>query len=135
MSVLEWNESLAIDHDVMDDTHKAFVDLLNRLGEAPDDRVLGVIDEFIEHTVEHFAQEERWMTDLTFPPLHCHTNEHQGVLEIAREVRTRVANGEARFGKVLAQAVAEWFENHAASMDTVLSMYMKEHGYTPTVGA
>ncbi|MFO1319625.1 MAG: hemerythrin domain-containing protein [Burkholderiales bacterium] len=135
MTVMEWNESLAIDHDVMDDTHKEFVDLLNKLGDAPDDQVLGVIDEFIEHTVAHFAQEERWMTDMTFPPLHCHTNEHQGVLEIAKEVRGRVANGETRFGRVLAQAVAEWFENHAASMDTVLSLYMKEQGYTPTVGA
>lgn len=135
MPVLEWNESLAIDHDVMDDTHKAFVDLLNKLADSPEDQILGVIDEFIAHTKEHFAQEERWMQSLEFPPLHCHTNEHQGVLEITNEVRTRVANGEARFGRVLAQAVAEWFENHAASMDTVLSMYMKEHGYTPTVGA
>lgn len=135
MPIMEWTEALAIDRDVMDDTHQAFVALLNRLGDATDGEVLAVVEEFLAHTEEHFAQEQRWMQDLAFPPLHCHVNEHEGVLQIAREVRNRVANGETRFGRVLAQAVAEWFETHAASMDTVLSLYMKEHGYTPTVGA
>jgi hypothetical protein len=32
---------------------------------------------------------------------------------------------------VLARAVAEWFSNHAASMDNVLALYMKEVGYKP----
>lgn len=135
MPVFAWTDQLAIDQGVMDDTHKEFVDLLNRVADAPEGEILAVIDEFIEHTRQHFAQEERWMESLQFPPLHCHRNEHEGVLQIAGEVRNRVANGEYRFGKVLAEAVYEWFENHAASMDTVLSMYMKEHEYTPTVGA
>jgi hemerythrin len=33
-----------------------------------------------------------------------------------------------------ALGVAQWFENHAASMDAVLALYMKEHGYAPTPG-
>lgn len=75
------------------------------------------------------------MQELAFPPLSCHTDEHGSVLEIAREVRKRAAAGETGFGRVLAQGVAEWFANHAASMDTVLAMYMKEKDYEPTKGA
>ena len=135
MAVIEWKDQLAIDQGIMDDTHREFVDLLMRVANAPDENMASVIDEFIHHTEDHFAQEERWMESLEFPPLSCHRNEHQGVLQIAHEVRSRVANGETRFGKVLAEAVFEWFENHAASMDTVLSMYMKDRGFTPTPGA
>lgn len=57
--------------------------------------------------------------------------EHDGVMEIAREVRKRAAAGETGFGRVLAQAVAQWFADHAASMDNVLALYMKEVGYEP----
>ena len=135
MTIMEWNDTLAVDGGVMDDTHKEFVELLNKLGEVEGDAVLPAIDEFIAHTEEHFLQEQRWMQEIPFPPIHCHVNEHNGVLDICREVRTRVANGETRYSKVLAQAIGEWFKTHASSMDTVLAMVMKEQGYAATRGA
>ncbi len=131
MPVMEWNESLMLDRGVMDETHEEFVELLNRLADAPEDRMLAVLDEFIAHTEAHFAQEQRWMESVAFPPLHCHVSEHDGVMQIAREVRCRAMAGETRFGRVLAEAVAEWFANHAASMDAVLALYMKERGFEP----
>lgn len=135
MSVMEWNESLVLGQGLMDETHREFIELLNRVAAAPDQEVLAVLDEFIRHTEAHFAQEQLWMEQMTYPPLTCHVREHDGVLETAREVRRRVAAGETRFGQVLARAVAEWFSNHAASMDNVLAMYMKEVGYKPEEAA
>lgn len=131
MPVMEWNESLTLDRGVMDETHREFVELLNRLADAPGNQLLGVLDEFIAHSEGHFAQEQRWMEQMTYPPLECHVREHDGVMEIAHAVRARVAAGEMRFGPVLAKAVAEWFSNHAASMDNVLALYMKEKGFEP----
>ena len=131
MPVMEWNESLVLDSGVMDETHREFIELLNQLADAPDEKMLAVLDEFIVHTEEHFAQEQRWMEQMTYPPLTCHVREHDGVLETAHEVRRRVAAGETRFGQVLARAVAEWFCNHAVSMDNVLALYMKEKGFEP----
>lgn len=131
MSVMEWNESLVLGQGLMDETHREFIELLNRVAAAPDQEMLAVLDEFIRHTEAHFAQEQLWMEQMTYPPLTCHVREHDGVLETAHEVRRRVAAGEPRFGQVLARAVAEWFSNHAASMDNVLALYMKEVGYKP----
>lgn len=131
MPVMEWDDNLVLDRGIMDDTHRKFIGLLNRLADAPDDEMLAVLDEFIVHTEAHFAQEQRWMEQMSFPPTECHVREHDGVLEIAREVRNRAAAGETGFGRVLAQAVAQWFANHAASMDNVLALYMKEKGFEP----
>ena len=128
---MEWNETLVLDQRLMDETHREFIELLNGLADAPDEKMLAVLDEFIRHTEEHFAQEQRWMEQMTYAPLTCHVREHDGVLETAYEVRRRVAAGETRFGHVLARAVAEWFSNHAASMDNVLALYMKEKGFEP----
>lgn len=131
MPVMEWNDALVLDKGIMDETHREFIDLLNRLADVADDEMLAVLDEFIAHTQEHFAQEQQWMEQLAFPPLACHAREHEGVLETAHEVRRRALAGETRFGRVLAKAVAEWFATHAASMDHVLALYMKEKGYIP----
>ena len=131
MPVMEWNQNLVIDQGIMDETHREFIELLNRVADAPEESMLAALDEFIRHSEEHFAQEQRWMEQMTYPPLTCHVKEHDGVLETAHEVRRRVAAGEMRFGQVLARAVAEWFSNHAASMDNVLALYMKEVGYKP----
>jgi len=129
--LLAWSDELAIGHAIMDDTHREFVDLLNRVGVAADAGVLAALDEFIAHTQDHFGQEERWMEATGFPPLGCHKGEHEKVLETVLEVRKRVAAGDPRLGRMLAEALAEWFPQHAASMDAVLAMYMEQTGYRP----
>ena len=134
MPLIEWDEALVLDGGVIDDTHKEFVDLLNRMHEAPDGELLDILDQFIAHSEAHFGQEQRWMEELEFPPLSCHVREHEGVMEIVREVRRRAAAGDMGYGKILAQGVAEWFANHATSMDLVLARYIKERGYVPTAG-
>lgn len=131
MPVMTWDAALMLDQSVMDQTHEEFAALLNRLADASDSDVAAVLDEFIAHTQVHFAQEEQWMEQMAFPPLHCHQGEHQGVLEIAQEVQRRVAAGEVRLVKVLAQATAEWFANHAVTMDAMLATYMKQIDFQP----
>ena len=129
--LLEWSDGLVLGEATMDETHREFVDLLNRVVAAPESELLAGLDEFITHTEAHFGQEERWMQEFAFPPLHCHQGEHSNVLEIMREVRKRVAAGETHLGRTLAEAIAEWFPQHAGSMDAVLSLYMKQIGYLP----
>lgn len=129
--LIEWSDQLVLGQDVMDDTHREFVVQLNRIGAATDDAMLAAIDEFIVHTESHFGEEERWMNEFAFPPRGCHGGEHEKVLETVREVRRRVEAGDYRIGRTLAEALAEWFPQHALSMDTVLAMYMKQIGYAP----
>jgi len=126
MPVTQWTSTLALDHAEMDKTHQEFVDLLNRVADAEDAELVPELDALIAHTEAHFAQEQKWMEAAAFPPLHCHVQEHEGVLEITREVRKRVAGGETHLAAVLAKAVAEWFAHHAASMDLVLAMFLKQ---------
>jgi hemerythrin-like metal-binding protein len=133
--LLAWSDQLAIGQAVMDETHREFVEQLNRVGEAPDDGVLAALDDFIAHTEVHFSQEEQWMDALAFPPRGCHRDEHEKIMETVREVRSRVAAGDVRLGRTLAEALAEWFPQHATSMDAILALYMNETGYVPPSGA
>ena len=101
MALMEWTENLELGVDRMDETHREFVAQLNALHAAPQDEFLPMLDAFIEHTVEHFAQEQHWMSEMEFPPMHCHLREHEGVLDIMREVRRMVSEGKTQVGPVL----------------------------------
>ena len=91
MNVIDFSPSLNLDNPQIDDTHREFADLLNKVGNAPDSELITALDELIAHSEAHFALEQQWMEGGNFPPAHCHVREHEGVLEISREVRNRVA--------------------------------------------
>lgn len=138
MTPLAWTPALELRQPRMDATHREFVDLLAEVAQAlpnaPADAGRA-LDRLIEHTVEHFAQEERWMSALGFQPDNCHSTQHTQVLEVMREVRRRSAAAddlEARaLLEPLAEGLAQWFPMHAQMMDAALAMVMAEAGFDP----
>lgn len=130
MAHLTWNPDLELGVARMDATHREFVDLLAALADAPDDGFADVLDRMIEHTVEHFGQEDRWMEQSGFGRL-CHLAEHQKVLDVMRQVRERVVTGDFELGRKLAFELGRWFEHHASTMDTMLVSHMVEVGFDP----
>lgn len=135
MSALVWSNEYQLGLAPMDETHREFVDLVNRITAAGDAGLLGGLDELILHTDEHFAQEDRWMRESGFPPVHCHQTEHQRVLEVMRDVRGHVAAGDLALGRNLLAELPAWFDNHAATMDTALAWHVQTTGYRATAGA
>jgi hemerythrin-like metal-binding protein len=130
---VQWSDTYLLGVEQMDTTHREFIVLLNEVVDAADEQVLAALDRFIAHTVEHFAQEDRWMTDTNFPPLHCHTAEHQNVLGIMREVRGMVADGKTEIGRVLAREMGPWFDIHANTMDAALASWLRGKAFEPEV--
>ena len=50
-----------------------------------------------------------------------------GVLEVMREVRGYLQQGNYEVGRVLARELATWFKSHAATMDAMLAQVLKAH--------
>jgi hemerythrin-like metal-binding protein len=128
MSRIEWSEALVLGVDAMDDTHRAFIRHLDALAEAEAAEMLKVFDALYAHTVAHFEQEQRWMQQMPFPPIHCHAAEHEGVLDVMREVREHLENAHYEVGRVLAHELAGWFKDHAATMDAMLAQLLQARG-------
>ena len=131
MALVEWSDALVLGVGRMDDTHREFVDQLNALYESPDEEFLAMYDEFLGHTVQHFGQENDWMAKIDFPPAHCHTGEHENVLNLMRDIRERIVGGDIPIGRVLVRELGPWFTNHAGGMDTMLAYFIKATGFTP----
>ena len=101
MTALTWTDTLTLQHPQMDATHEEFVSLLAATDAAlagPEPELLARFEALVDHTVDHFAQEERWMDASGFAPENCHAMQHQSVLGVmvgcARRAGSEGGDGE-----------------------------------------
>ena len=140
MAVLEWSGALELHLAPMDDTHRDFVQLLQRADAALDADAdaaapahwLARLDALIDHTVEHFAMEQRWMDDIGFDAGNCHARQHASVIHTLKQVRATLAQqpDPALMRQVLGE-LGQWFVMHAQSMDAALRDMVQATGYDP----
>lgn len=122
---LDLNDEMRCGDARMDHTHEEFVEIVNTLLAAPPERELAVFRALLDHTVEHFAQEERWMQATGFAAGNCHATQHASILDTMREVLRRAEAGQTEFIQRMAEALVEWFPMHASSMDAGLALHLQ----------
>jgi hemerythrin-like metal-binding protein len=122
---LDWSANLHTGDERMDSTHEEFVTMLNALLKTPPTEQLNLYREFLNHTVEHFAQEDRWMVATGFSEDNCHAGQHATILETMRAVEIHYVQGNQEIISRLAEALVEWFPQHAATMDAGLAQHLK----------
>jgi hemerythrin len=133
---MSWSDRFLLGYTAMDDTHREFVDRVAALECATDAELPARLAEFAQHAVEHFEQEEQWMSSSSFPAAQCHADEHAAVLRSVREVEQMLRDGAAiAIVRELTKALADWFPAHADYMDAALSHWMSKrtHGGLPVV--
>ena len=135
MPRLEWSEALSLDLPLMDDTHREFVDLLAAVEAAADDTVISAWRALIDHTQLHFDQEDRWMRETRFAAGNCHSVQHKVVLDVMREGLKRAEGGELELLRLLVGELAQWFPQHAQSMDAGLALHLRRCAHDPATGA
>lgn len=119
----------------MNRDHAEFVELLQRLTAAlaaqeQPAHIDALLDELLTHTRAHFAEEERRMQAVQFPPFPMHQGEHQRVLQ---DIEAHIGDWKrgrdaAALHDWLAHAVSDWFTTHVASMDFVTAAYIAARG-------
>ena len=140
MTALTWTDTLALQHPQIDATHEEFVALLADTDAAlagPEAALLARFQALVDHTVAHFAQEERWMEAAGFAPENCHAVQHQAVLGVMQACAERAAEADEPDFEPLRVAVGElavWFPQHAQMMDAALAQHLEAVGFDPATG-
>jgi len=125
-TALAWSDELVLGDPRTDVTHQEFIDLLNATSDSDAGEQLPKYQALLAHTVEHFAQEERWMLACGVQPDFCHFSQHASVLEVMKEVERRALAGDIDLIAKMLEALVEWFPMHASSMDAGLVTFLKE---------
>ena len=126
---LAWSDTYLLGYGPMDDTHREFVEIVDRLLACPDEEFAAHLDAFAAHAESHFAEEDDWMRRTDFPPKDCHIDEHAAVLRSVQQVREVVKQGDIAEGRRLAAALADWFPGHAFHLDSALSHWLVKRAY------
>lgn len=132
--MLAFTPDLATGNPEIDDHHIQFVEALNAVSGAADSELVPLLTRLATHCDEHFGFENRQMEESGFPPIGCHLGEHEMVQQTVREVLRRAEAGEPQFAKNLGPALAQWFDNHARTMDVILAQHLAGDGLTATCG-
>ncbi len=119
----------------MNDTHHEEVALVNALGtllqraqdgDIDEAAISAALDEWITHTEEHFARENRLMQEYGFPPYAVHAQEHAFALENLRQIQQQWAqNREVNdLSNFVFNNWSQWFQLHVNSMDNVTAQFL-----------
>jgi hemerythrin-like metal-binding protein len=134
MATLPWSEALELGLDVMDDTHREFVDLLAQCEAASDDALPALWRDLVAHTEHHFGQEDAWMAATGFSTRNCHSTQHHVVLQVMREGAGLSDLGNLAPARQLVRELAAWFPQHAQAMDAALALHLRSLGFDPGTG-
>lgn len=134
MAQLEWSDALSLDLPLMDDTHREFVDLLAAVERANDTQLLAQWCVLVDHTDQHFGQEDAWMLSTRFASGNCHSTQHKVVLQVMREGIALAEKGDLQPIRVMASELALWFPQHAQAMDASLALHLRRVGFDPATG-
>lgn len=117
--------------DEMNGVHAEEVEQLNRIeamldAGACEAELSEALEALFEHTRAHFANEERLMKEVGFPPYEMHKSEHDRALNefqlVMMEWRNRKENDALR--NYICSEVPQWLHQHIATMDTATANFI-----------
>ncbi|MFJ1257648.1 bacteriohemerythrin [Cupriavidus sp. CuC1] len=125
-SSLAWSDARLLGFTPMDDVHKEFYALALKLVTCSDASAAEAIEQFEQHAISHFGQEDEWMCSTSFPARDCHVDEHAAVLKSIGGVKQAVAQGkaDAELVRNIGMALFDWFPGHADYLDSALAAWM-----------
>jgi hemerythrin-like metal-binding protein len=112
---------------LMDRDHAAIERMFDEARQTPDANVLAHFDALSEVIADHFAREERAMTEARVPVLLCHLELHAQLLREVELIRAEiVARGAAAARNLVDSVLPELVANHVATADTVSARFLRE---------
>lgn len=131
MNVLNWDESLSVQIEEVDEDHRRLFELFNILshsveGEDEPNYVEAVLEELLSCTIWHFRHEERLMLKHGYEGLAEHKTEHQELIESAKELKQKFLHD----GKTLSiediDFLERWLTGHILGTDMDMGAYLGE---------
>lgn len=135
--LLEWDDSLSVGIQEIDEQHKVLVVLLNELHEAITshhgrEHCGEVLNRLIEYTRIHFAVEESLMRILHYPGYEVHKAEHEALINQAMDIYRRYTQDNVNISIELLYFLKSWLGEHIIKSDKeyaphFLAMGVKKH--------
>ena len=130
LSFVHWNDAHCVGVAEIDIEHRQIVELLNHVGDdlkngLPMDRIRLSVNELLEFTVVHFANEEKLMLAHADSMTERHVEEHRRLLE---DVRSLTVNIDQKSLTLTMRYLQDWLFRHVDTMDRALGRSLRSAG-------
>ncbi len=121
---IEWRDSYAMGHPVIDSEHKELFTLAQAFLDAQDQKQLQTVAmQLYKHTRAHFAHEEQLMRDTQYPEYQDHARRHDLMIDQLNDISKGIGSN-AEQHAALESWVRTWIVNHVAHDDEKLTRYL-----------
>lgn len=133
MPRIEWDDSLSVQNERIDEQHRGLFDSINKLSDAVDAGVgAAAIDETIEELSKyasfHFATEESLMAAHHYPELEPHRMQHHEFMSKVGIFRKKLEGGDKSVPEEVSEYLAEWYLVHVRMTDQKYAPFLASKG-------
>lgn len=128
MNLIDPNILLNSDYPQIDTAHAEFVRLLNQMQTSDNVEFARLFSELLQHTEQHFNEENSLMDQSNFPALTEHKAEHRRVLGELTQFKKRLDKGLVSFARAyISENLPAWFTLHLSTMDSALLAHLSRN--------
>ncbi|MFW9845888.1 MAG: bacteriohemerythrin [Candidatus Thorarchaeota archaeon] len=135
MAKIEWEDSLSVGIDLIDEQHKMLIQRLSDLSKAVEQQrapseVLKTLDFLVEYTDFHFSTEEKHMVEQEYAGRHYHLQQHEEFKDSLRHLVEDFEDEGATkaLGTAINIMLLNWLINHIKGIDVKFGEFLKDKG-------
>jgi len=134
--ILEWSNQLATELPLIDEQHQVMITMINRLHSCITEPIhrpqFSVqLEQLSNYAMEHFATEERLMSQYNYPHLARHQAQHALLTQQAYALNQRFLGGDLPLDSTVSESIREWFMNHLQGEDRELGLFLLQQQTPP----
>lgn len=135
---VQWNDTLSVGIEEIDEQHKVLVSLLNEMHDAiSEQKGSSVVEEILaklsEYARIHFAVEESLMRILNYPDYETHKGHHDELVQQVLDLQEQVRSGKAAISFQLMHFLKVWLTKHIMVEDQGYSEHFLSAGASSTL--
>ncbi|MDD2542071.1 MAG: bacteriohemerythrin [Desulfuromonadaceae bacterium] len=133
MPIIVWNADFILGVQQFDEHHHHLVDLLNQayddfIAGAGSDSINKILDELVDYATYHFAAEEHWMSEMSYPMFDEHRAEHNRFSSRVAEMLKDCNGDRMSLWLEVMTFLNNWLTNHILKSDARYGHYIAAKG-------
>ena len=130
MALMTWSDAYSVHDREIDDQHKQWIVLMNRLHEAMTaghgrDVLGSILDGLVTYVRVHFTNEERLMRLHHYPQYAEHKAIHDAFVIHVAGLQQKYLNGDVLMSIEVMNTLRDWLINHILAKDKLYAPYIK----------
>ncbi len=133
MAYITWQDDFSVNVKVLDDQHKGLIEIINSLHEAllankARELQKQTVNRMIDYAAQHFAAEEKYMKQYSYPGYGLQKQEHDRFTAKAKELQERMEKVGFVLTLEILNFLKDWLHHHILKVDKQYSAFFAQKG-------